>query len=367
MIEPGGLHLQLTLSHEKQFRLDVNLSLPSRGVSAITGSSGAGKTTFLRAVAGLEPGVRGRVEINSEVWQDDAQGIFLPTHKRPVGYVFQEANLFSHLSVKQNLEFGLRRIPVADQKIAVAHVVELLGIGPLLNRFPSTLSGGEKQRVGIARALATSPRLILMDEPLASLDEQRKAEIFPYLERLHKELEIPILYVSHRSDEIARLADHVVILEKGRVSAVGEVNQIALRSDLYGDPTFSIIAATVIAHDDHYQLTEVAFSGGALWLPKRDISIAIAIGAEVRLRIFARDVSLSKTRPTDSSILNSLKVKINAIHNDAPGLLLMELDAVDTKLLACITRKSADQLDLRIGMTIFAQIKGAAMHCVGSA
>jgi molybdate transport system ATP-binding protein len=209
------VHLKIKLAHI----LDIDISLPERGVIAITGPSGAGKTSLLRVVAGLESASLGKVEINGEIWQDDEQNIFLATHRRSIGFVFQEASLFPHLSVQKNIEFGLRRIPVGNKKLSLRHAVELLGIASLLSRNPATLSGGEKQRVSIARALATSPKIVLMDEPLASLDEQRKAEILPYLERLHQELEIPILYVSHARDEVARLADYVV---RGRRAGVRE-------------------------------------------------------------------------------------------------------------------------------------------------
>lgn len=272
------MQLQLTLPI-----LEINLSLPERGVSAIFGPSGAGKTTLLRAVAGLEPAARGRVEINGEIWQDDAQKIFVPTHQRSIGFVFQEPGLFPHLSVQGNLEFGLRRIPVTDQKVSLLKAVDLLGIAPLLKRSPTTLSGGEKQRVSIARALAVSPKLLLMDEPLASLDEQRKAEILPYLERLHQELDIPMLYVSHARDEVVQLADYVVMLEEGRVRDSGSVVDFLSRSDLV-DKASTLITAKIIAHDAHHQRSQVEFAGGQLWLPP----MSGAIGSVVRLRIQVR-------------------------------------------------------------------------------
>ena len=213
------------------FTLDVDLQLPGRGVTALFGPSGCGKTTCLRAIAGLVRAQPGRVEVNGEVWQDDAQGLWRATHERALGYVFQEASLFAHLDVRRNMEYGLRRLPPARRRVSLEQAVELLGIGHLMERKPQALSGGERQRVAIARALATSPRLLLMDEPLAALDQARKAEILPYLERLHDELAIPVLYVSHAPDEVARLADHVVYLEAGRARAVG-----ARRRRRAGDP-----------------------------------------------------------------------------------------------------------------------------------
>lgn len=323
---------------------------------AIIGPSGAGKTTLLRAVAGLESAARGRVEVTDEIWQDDAQKIFVPAHRRSTGYVFQEPSLFPHLSVQENLEYGLRRISAADQKVSLSKAVELLGIAPLLTRSPTTLSGGEKQRVSIARAMAVSPKLLLMDEPLAALDELRKAEILPYLERLHQELDIPMLYVSHASEEVAQLADYVVMLEEGQVRASGSVAELLTRPDLpfaHGDKAFALITAKLIAHDVRYQLSQVEFAGGRLWLPQSPVTL----GKTVRLRIQARDVSLSLAPQTGSTILNSLAVKMTALYEDTAGLLMVELDASGTTLLARITRKSADQMGLHVGMQLFAHIR----------
>ena len=212
------------------FRLDVDLSIPARGITALFGPSGCGKTTLLRAIAGLERVPGGHLGMAGETWQDD--GLFVPTHKRPIGYIFQEASLFSHIDVRGNLEYGTRRMRDGQDRVSLEEAVDLLGIGHLLDRRPHTLSGGERQRVAIARALAVSPRLLLMDEPLASLDLERKQEILPYLESLHRTLEIPVIYVSHEPDEVARLADHMVLLEAGRVIASGTVHDMFTRLDL---------------------------------------------------------------------------------------------------------------------------------------
>ncbi len=345
----------------KLVNLDVDLDLPGQGVTAIVGPSGAGKTTMLRAVAGLEHATHGQVIVKGEVWQDDAASIFLPAHLRSVGFVFQEASLFPHLTVQRNVEFGLRRVNTDEQKISLGNAIELLGIRSLLSRLPSTLSGGERQRVAIARALATNPSLLLMDEPLASLDTQRKAEILPYLDQLHREFSIPILYVTHAMDEVAGLADQVVLLEEGRVRASGPVFDMLSRVDLplaQGDQASAMFEAMISEHDAHYQLTLVAFAGGNLWLP----ALAGKPGTPVRIRIQARDVSLALHPQTESSILNSLPVSITAIYDDALGLQMVELDAGGTRLLARITRKSADQLGLVKGMSLFAQIKGVAIQ-----
>jgi molybdate transport system ATP-binding protein len=214
------------------FSLDVDLHLPGRGVTALYGHSGSGKTTCLRCIAGLERAEQGFIQINDEVWQDSERRIFVPPHKRALGYVFQEASLFPHLSVLANLQFGLKRIAKAQRRVDMAQATELLGIGHLLERHPQHLSGGERQRVGIARALLTSPKLLLMDEPLAALDSQRKNEILPYLQRLHDELDIPVLYVSHAQDEVARLADHLVLLSDGKALASGPIGETLARLDL---------------------------------------------------------------------------------------------------------------------------------------
>jgi molybdate transport system ATP-binding protein len=352
--------IQLDLQHP---HLAAKLTLPGCGISAIIGVSGSGKTTLLRAIAGLESAAVGLVEINGDVWQDDARRFRLPTHRRPVGFVFQEASLFPHLSVQANLDFGLRRS--RQQAISLPKITELLGIGSLLQRSTMTLSGGEKQRVGIARALASSPKLMLMDEPLASLDEQRKAEILPYLERLTTELSLPILYVSHSISEVAQMADYVVLLDAGKVRADGGVFEVLSRSDLpyaHGDHAFALVVARRVNYDAQYQLSQFDFSGGSIFLPQSQESIA-PVGNEVRLRIQARDISLSLAPQLGSSILNSIRVTIQTITQDSAGLFMLELDAGGTRLLARITQKSLAQLNLQVGTSVHAQIKGVAILC----
>lgn len=351
----SGVQLQLALPH-----LNVTLDLPGQGICAITGASGAGKTTLLRAVAGLEPQLRGRVAINAMVWHDDQAGICVPVHRRAVGFVFQEPSLFAHLSVQKNIEFGLRRSTAPDGKMALERAITLLGIGALLQRMPALLSGGERQRVAIARALASSPAILLMDEPLAALDQQRKDEILPYLDELQRDRQLAVLYVSHATDEVARLADHVVVLENGRVRASGDVFEMINHAQDWSDSAeggCSLIAAEVIAHDPVYQLTQVGFPGGTLWLG----ASGAALGTTLRLRVQARDVSLSLRAQTDSSILNILPVTIAAIHDAMAGQMTVELSAGTTHLLARITRKSADLLKLQVGQRLFAQIKGVAI------
>ena len=246
------------------FSLDVDLDLPARGVTALFGHSGSGKTTLLRCIAGLERAPGGYVAIDGEVWQDADR--FLPTHQRPLGYVFQEASLFQHLSARGNLEYGRKRAKGVMGRAALDHVIELLGIGALLERRPDQLSGGERQRVAIARALAVKPRLLLMDEPLAALDLARKQEILPYLERLHDELEIPILYVSHSPDEVARLADHIVVMQAGRSVASGPLVETLARLDLpirLGEDAGVVLDAVVEERDTQWQLARAAFASNA--------------------------------------------------------------------------------------------------------
>jgi molybdate transport system ATP-binding protein len=345
------------------FALDVDLQLPGRGVTALYGHSGSGKTTCLRCIAGLERAEQGFIQVNDEVWQDSAQQIFVPPHKRALGYVFQEASLFPHLSVRANLEFGLRRIPRQQRRVDMAHATELLGIGHLLDRDPQHLSGGERQRVGIARALLTSPKLLLMDEPLAALDTQRKNEILPYLQRLHDELDIPVLYVSHSQDEVARLADHLVLLSNGKALASGPIGETLARLDLplaLGDDAGVVIEGHVSAYDADYQLL-------TLQLPDTDLSIRVAHspmaeGQALRCKVQARDVSLSLQGAEHSSILNRLPVTvISEIGADNTAHVLIRLNAAGTPLLARITRYSRDQLGIHPGQSLWAQIKAVAV------
>lgn len=342
------------------FTLDADLYLPGKGVTALFGPSGSGKTSLLRCIAGLER-APGRLVVNGEVWQDERT--FLPVHRRPLGYVFQEASLFPHLTVQGNLEYGARRSKGSDA-VDRGAILDLLGIAHLLPRTPDKLSGGERQRVAIARALFAAPRLLLMDEPLAALDTQRKREILPYLERLHGSLSIPILYVSHAPDEVARLADHLVLLEQGKVLASGPLTETLSRLDLpiAADEDAAVaIEATVGAHDDHYHLTRLDFPGGEIWVTRREL----AVGTPTRLRILARDVSIASSGGEEgqqSSILNRLRAKVTAIAEaDHPSQLMVRLEANGVPLLARITRRSCDQLGLTVGMEVWAQIKSVAL------
>ncbi len=342
------------------FNLDVDLQLPGRGVIALFGHSGSGKTTLLRGIAGLER-FSGRLMVNGEVWQDGK--VFLPIHRRPLGYVFQEASLFPHLSVKKNLTFGLQRIPPAERQIELAQVVEWLGIAHLLDRNPQRLSGGERQRVAIARALLTSPRLLLMDEPLSALDERSKQEILPYLERLHDALSIPVIYVSHSTDEVARLADYLVLMEQGKVQASGPIAEVMTRLDLSiarGQEAESILDAVVSAHQPEYHMTQLDTAGGTV----NTRLIESTVGSHQRVRIHARDVSIALSPQKDSSILNVLPAKVLEIAPMTDWQMLVRLGLgpdASVPLLARITRKSYVQLDLKPGREVFAQVKSVAL------
>ena len=343
------------------FTLDVDLTLPGRGVTALFGHSGSGKTSLLRCIAGLERPSLGALTVNGEIWQDEQRR--LPTHQRPLGYVFQEASLFPHLTVLDNLRYGMKR-SAAARRVSLDQAIALLGIGALLDRKPDRLSGGEKSRVGIARALAVGPRLLLMDEPLSALDHDRKQEILPYLEHLHDELDIPVLYVSHAPDEVARLADHLVVLQDGKALAAGPLGETLARLDLpikLGEDTGVVIDAIVAERDAPWHLVRVDFAGGGLWV--RDGGHAI--GQRVRVRILARDVSLAHEKISHTSIQNMLPATVVAIADDThPALALVRLNIGQdghSPLIARLTKRSAAQLELKPGMAIWAQIKAVAL------
>ena len=344
----------------KDFELDVDLTLPGRGVTALFGHSGSGKTTCLRAMAGLERASDGYFALGEEVWQDESRGLFVPPHRRALGVVFQEASLFPHLSVRGNMEFGQKRTSTAATRFSLTEIAQLLGIDHLLDRSPSQLSGGERQRVSIARALLAAPKILLMDEPLAALDLKRKLEILPYLERLHRELAIPIIYVSHAPDEVARLADHLVLLDAGKVVASGALNEVLSRIDLPGafaDDAGVVIEASVVEHEAD-DLTRLEFPGGTIFVSRCNEPL----GAVLRCRIHARDVSLALTPQTGSSILNCVSaIVVDLAPTDTPGHVLVKLDVVGEPLLARITRRSAETLGIRPGLALRAQIKAVAL------
>lgn len=340
------------------FVLDVDLALPGGGVTALFGPSGAGKTTLLRAIAGLDRHPGGQLRVGESVWQAGER--FLAPHRRPIGYVFQEASLFPHLTVEENIDYGARRVRRVEPGIELTEVVELLGIEHLLGRRPERLSGGERQRVAIARALAVSPRLLLMDEPLAALDLDRKREFLPYLEAIHRELDIPVIYVSHLAEEVSRLADHLVLLEAGRALATGELTDLTTRLDLplaHAEDAAAVVEAEVAGHDEAYSLTYLSFPGGRFSVVARELPV----GSRVRLRVAARDVSLTLERQSATSILNIFPATIEALAEEGEAQTTVRLRVEATPLLARVTRKSAARLELAPGRKVWAQAKSVAL------
>ncbi|WP_428603111.1 molybdenum ABC transporter ATP-binding protein [Sedimenticola sp.] len=342
------------------FMLDTSGTLPSQGVTALFGRSGCGKTSLLRCIAGLEPTADAFLSIAGECWHDSSTGFYLPPHKRAIGYVFQEGVLFPHLPVKDNLNFGYRRTPTDQRTEEFERVVKLLALQPLLERSPAQLSGGEKQRVAIGRALLNNPRLLLMDEPMAALDRGHKKEILPYLERLHGEASIPIIYVTHDLDELARIADHLLLIEKGALLAAGPLSDMLARIDLpiaRDEGAGALFDTRIIQHDETYHLTRLAFAGGELtvgWIDR-------PVGDAVRIRIHAKDVSLALEPPGLTSILNVMPVTVLEMAAHGRGRMIVKLDLGGTPLLARITQKSQANLGLIPGMHIYAQIKSVAL------
>jgi molybdate transport system ATP-binding protein len=353
----SGIQVKLQINWPN-FSLDAAFQAPGQGITALFGPSGCGKTSLLRSIAGLEPSARGYVSINGMVWQNDQRS--MPAHQRELGYVFQEASLFPHLSVMGNLQFGRKRSH-AKAQIDLDALIDLLGIEPLLNRKPQSLSGGERQRVGIARALAVNPHLLLMDEPLAALDLPRKQEILPYLEQLHRELKIPVLYVTHSPDEVVRLANHIVVLDKGRVVASGSLVDILSRVDLpirLGDDLGAVLQATVAEIDSQWKLARLDFAGGVFWTRAQQLSV----GDAVRVRVLARDVSIAREQPTASTIQNVLSVRITDIVNDdQEGLMLVRVMVGESSLIARVTQRSVSELKLEPGQPVWIQVKSVAL------
>lgn len=342
------------------FTLDVDTRLPMRGITGLFGPSGAGKTTLLRCIAGLEPAASAKLIVAGDTWEDSDTGVSRPVQARNVGYVFQEPRLFDHLSVRANAEYGARRRK-RNGTVGFDHVIELLGLEPLLERYPNELSGGEAQRVAIARALLCAPRFVLMDEPLASLDQARRDEILPFLDRLHGESAIPIIYVSHNIEEACRLCDHLVVVEKGRVVADGDLQDVLVRTDVAavgGDHAGSIVEGTVAGHDAADGLTRLEFSGGTLWVP----SESAEPGARLRLRIRAADVSLCRERPEGTTILNVIPAAIESIESSEGPSARVRLVLGNDRIVARVTRRSIRELALKEGDDVFAQIKSVAVR-----
>ena len=344
------------------FELDAGFNVPARGVTAIFGPSGCGKTSILRAIAGLQRFSEGYCSINGDIWQDGTR--FYPVHRRPLGYVFQEASLFPHLSVRGNLTYGEPKDSRSGD-IPFADVISLLGLESLLERSPQNLSGGERQRVAIGRALLSQPKILLMDEPLSALDRLTKDEILPYLERLHLNLNIPVIYVSHDMAEIERLADHLVLMERGRVLAYGPLR------DLQSDPSLPLMVgrdaavsldATVESFDAQDRMAILSVEGASFLVPSQTIEL----GVQQRLRIHAGDVSLARERPTQSTIVNILQARILSAQetgdHQVTAVLGLGPDGDGARLLSRVTRRSWRLLDLAPGLDVYAQVKGVALE-----
>jgi len=348
----------------EQRRGDFDLAVRFRSdapVLGLFGRSGSGKTTVVNAIAGIGRPARGRIVMNGEILFDSARGIDLPPEQRRLGYVFQDGLLFPHLDVEANLLYGLRRAARRQRVTDRDRVIELLGLRELLRRLPDTLSGGEKQRVAIGRALLAQPRLLLMDEPLASLDIPRQNEVLRYIEQLRDELRIPIVYVTHSVAEITRLADTVVLLSEGKSLAVGDVDEVMGRMDLRPHTgrheAGAIIETSVRSHDLEYGLTTLGFEGGELIVP----NVEALVGERVRVRIRARDVSLSRERPRNISVLNVLEGSLVATSHEQGPIVDVQIRIGETPLVARITRRSLVELDLAEGQQIYALIKAVSL------
>jgi molybdate transport system ATP-binding protein len=343
-----------------QVDLAVDVTVPARGVTAIFGRSGAGKSSLVNAVAGVIRPDSGIIRVGERVFFDSATHVDVPIEQRGIGYVFQDARLFPHLSVAGNLRYGLRRARGA-RPVDWHSVIEVLGLQSLLERRPHHLSGGERSRVALGRALLRQPALLLMDEPLASLDAPRKAEVLPYIEALAQEFALPVLYVSHSIEEVTRLAQHLVIISEGRTVASGELTDIMSRAEhapLIGRyESGSVLDCEVMQHNAHYQLSTLRFADGQLRVP----CIDLPEGAPVRVRIRARDVAVALSRPMDVSIVNKMPGRVQSITPREGPYADVVVNLGSTALRALITRESCDRLGLQPGTAVWAMVKSVAL------
>lgn len=352
------MSIKVKLNQLKQgFKLNVDIEIPAIGVTAIFGPSGSGKTTLLRAIAGLDQIPDGQVLFNHSLWQSGSE--FLPVHRRKIGFVFQQPGLFPHLTVQGNLDFALKRS--GQPSANLNEIIDLLDIQHLLSRDCDKLSGGEAQRVAIVRALASDPHIMLMDEPLSSLDQKLKNEFLPYLERLHRTLSIPVIYVSHSQHEVTRISDYVFLINRGEISAQGKTNEIFSLLDTplsQNEQAVSIFDGEAIEHDHELHLMRVRTALGDLWVTSGQDHIQ---SAEIRLRIAARDVSITLDKPVRTSILNVLKARVENISKPEGGVVTLRLLINDTALLSRVTCKSVNNLSVTRGMELYAQVKSIAV------
>jgi len=353
------------IGNVESFQLDCEFNFPASGVTAIFGQSGSGKTSLLRCMAGLTKLPGGEFRLGQTVWQDHR--LFLPPHKRDIGYVFQEANLFPHLSVRGNLNYAMKRAGSSPDGPSFIEVAELFGLTKLLDRATDRLSGGERQRVAIGRAILAKPKLLLMDEPLANLDSDRRREILPFLESLRRDLDLPIVYVTHQMNEIIRLADRIIVIDNGKVAASGSVEDVLSRLDLYPltgrFDAGAVLNCRVVSHDNEDQLMELAFSGGTIWAPQQNLDI----GNPVRIRVRARDIALSLTAPEQTSVLNIFRARVLECRESDGGRSDVALAVGETKLWASVTMRSMRELGLKEGTEAYAMIKSVAVdhHSMG--
>ncbi len=359
-----SLHIKLAVKRD-HFDMTTELNIDTKSITALTGPSGSGKSTLLRYIAGLEPTLSGTCLFNNTLWQ--SEHAHLPTHKRQVGIVFQDTQLFEHLSVIENLQYAEKRS--RSNAIELNEIIDAMNIRALSNHYPKMLSGGEKQRVAIARALANNPKILLLDEPLANLDIESKQSILPYLEYIHEALQLPIIYVSHTPDEIARIASDVIFLKKGRVICQGPTNAILTRDDLpfaHAETACAILQGTIDHHDDEFHLSSIKIktSNAILALPK----INKNLGDHITIKVLAKDVSLCVTPPENTSIMNCIQATIkNYTYMQDPSRLLVTLALKSScntnteQILAHITKKSWSTLNLTKNQEVFAQIKSIAI------
>lgn len=357
------LKISASVAHQG-FTLDVDEAIPLEGVTAVFGPSGAGKTTLLNLIAGFTRPSIGAVKFRDEVWVDTSARAWVPAHKRCIGVLFQDARLFPHYSVAGNLAYADRRSSGGQHGYSCDDIIEATGIGPLLDRAPATLSGGERQRVALARTLLTRPDILLFDEPLAALDRNRKTELLPFLDELPRRFGIPCLYVSHDVDEVSRIADRVMMLEQGRVSAFGPTERVlgsfGLAAGRNPYEAGSVLHGTVRQHDTALGLTEIAIGDNSIWLPLHD---SIESDAEIKLKLSARDVAIAVSMPSGLSIQNVLSGTITSIAApDGSAFCNVEVEVGTQALKSRITRKAAEALALTVGQPVYALIKSASFQ-----
>ena len=353
---------QCSIQLQRQdFSVDAQFTIPSEGVLGIFGHSGSGKTTLLRCVAGLEKQVQGNIEVNGQIWLD--KKVNLSIQQRNIGYIFQESRLFPHLTVEKNLAYGARRNRENTDSVDRQHLLELLNIGHLLKRYPFQLSGGEKQRVAIGRALLKNPQMLLLDEPLASLDQKRKQEILPFLDRLHDELKIPMLYVSHSLEEVSRLCDHMLVMDHGKVQFSGSIHEALVSAEsplATADNAAAVLEGIVSRQEKDFQISTIHTSNGTAL----HVQGILPLGQQVRVRVQANDVSITKAAASDSSILNIIEGQVLKVVEEQQANVLLQVNLNGDILLARISRKSYQSLGLDIDQRVFMQIKSVSIHGV---